>query len=114
MSLPVLNTEQDKLFLVTWTSRYEQQMLNPNCAVEWAEARVSDQIFTPLAVFCPHMLVLSHYKTVNTSLLLSLIGDVSARNSRYECVEILRFHRTPWIYSQAKWCFAISAYLFSS
>lgn len=31
MSLPVLNTKQDKLFLVTWTSRYEQQVLNPNC-----------------------------------------------------------------------------------
>lgn len=84
MSLPVLNAKQDKLFLVIWASHYEQQMLNPSRAVEWPEAPGPEQTLTPQAVFCHHILVLSQRKTANTSFLLSLIGDVTARNSRCE------------------------------
>lgn len=59
VSLPVLNTKQDKLFLVIWTSPYEQQMLNPYCAAAWAEAQVPEQTLTQLAAFCHPILVLS-------------------------------------------------------
>ena len=84
MSLLVLNTKQDKLFLVIWASHCEQQMLNPSRAAEWAEAPVPELTLTPLAVFCHHILVLSQRKTANTSFLLSLMGDVTARNSLCE------------------------------
>lgn len=59
VSLPILNTKQDKLFLVIWTSHYQQQMLNPNRAAAWAEAQVPEQTLTPLAAFCRPILVLS-------------------------------------------------------